>query len=31
VDSEHSEDISKKIDSEVSKIIGNGIKTAETV
>ena len=31
VDSEHSEDVSKKIDSEVSKIIDNGIKTAEKV
>jgi cell division protease FtsH len=28
---EYSEDISKKIDSEVSKIINNGIKTAEEV
>ena len=28
---EHSEDISKKIDSEISKIINNGLKTAEDV
>ncbi len=28
---EHSEDISKKIDSEISKIINNGLKTAEGV
>ena len=31
VENEHSEDISKKIDSEISKIINNGLKTAETV
>jgi len=31
VEREHSEDISKKIDSEVSKIINNGLKTAEEV
>jgi cell division protease FtsH len=31
VEREHSEDISKKIDSEISKIINNGLKTAEDV
>ncbi len=31
VENEHSEDISKKIDSEISKIINNGLKTAEDV
>ena len=31
VENEHSEDISKKIDSEISKIINNGLKTAEEV
>ncbi|MEI7765673.1 MAG: ATP-dependent zinc metalloprotease FtsH [bacterium] len=31
VENEHSEDISKKIDSEISKIINNGLKTAEGV
>ena len=31
VDREHSEEVSKKVDAEVSKIINNGIKSAEKV